>query len=75
MAVEDQVAVLFAGVRGHLDKIDPSKVTKFEEQFLAHIRSSHQALLDTIRTEGQLSPQTEETLKGVVLKFLDTFEA
>ncbi|NP_999743.2 mitochondrial ATP synthase alpha subunit precursor [Strongylocentrotus purpuratus] len=74
MAVEDQVAVLFAGVRGHLDKIDPAKVTKFEEQFLAHIRSSHQALLDTIRTEGQLSPQTEATLKDVVLKFLDTFE-
>nr|XP_054756340.1 ATP synthase subunit alpha, mitochondrial-like [Lytechinus pictus] len=75
MAVEDQVAVLFAGVRGHLDKIDPAKVTKFEEQFLAHIRSSHQGLLDTIRSEGQLSQQTEEKLKDVVTKFLDTFEA
>ncbi|XP_071488450.1 ATP synthase subunit alpha, mitochondrial-like [Diadema antillarum] len=75
MAVEDQVAVIFAGVRGHLDKIDPSKVTAFEEKFLAHIRSSHQGLLDTIRNEGQLSPQTEEKLKEIVTKFVDTFEA
>jgi len=75
MAVEDQVAVIFAGVRGHLDKLDPSKVVAFESSFLDHIRTSHQSLLDTIRQEGQLSPQTEETLKGIVLKFLETFEA
>lgn len=30
MAIEDQVAVIYAGVKGHLDKIDPSKITKFE---------------------------------------------
>ena len=41
MPVEDQVAVIFAGVRGHLDKLDPSKITQFEKEFVIHMRSSH----------------------------------
>uniref|UniRef100_A0A3Q3SJK6 ATP synthase subunit alpha n=1 Tax=Mastacembelus armatus TaxID=205130 RepID=A0A3Q3SJK6_9TELE len=31
MAIEEQVAVIYAGVRGHLDKMEPSKITKFEK--------------------------------------------
>jgi len=75
MAVEEQVAVIYAGVRGHLDKVDPSNITKFEKAFLAHIRTSQQDILADIRTKGSITPETEEKLKGVVTKFLDTFEA
>lgn len=38
MAIEDQVAVIYCGVRGYLDKVDPAKITAFEKEFLAHIR-------------------------------------
>ena len=38
MAIEDQVAVVYCGVRGFLDKLDPSKITKFEQEFLAHMK-------------------------------------
>ena len=31
MPIEEQVSVIYAGVRGHLDKLDPSKITKFEK--------------------------------------------
>jgi len=74
MAVEEQVAVIFSGVRGYLDKIDPSNITKFEKAFLAHIRTSQQEILADIRTKGSITPETEEKLKGVVTKFLETFE-
>merc|ERR1712028_192382 len=40
MSVEDQVACIFCGVRGHLDKIAPADVTDFEQKFLAHIRAT-----------------------------------
>ena len=73
MAIEQQVAVIFAGVRGHLDKVDPSRITAFEKAFVEHLRSSQQGLLDTIRKEGQLSKETEETLKQVVSSFVETF--
>ncbi|XP_054139172.1 ATP synthase subunit alpha, mitochondrial-like isoform X2 [Melozone crissalis] len=75
MAIEEQVAVIYAGVRGHLDKLEPSKITKFESAFLAHVLSQHQALLSTIRTEGKISDQTEAKLKEIVTSFLATFEA
>ena len=74
MAIEDQVVSIYAGVRGHLDKLDPSKVTQFEKSFLQHMKSSHQALLDTVRTEGQISDATEEKLKSIVTSFLESFE-
>jgi F-type H+-transporting ATPase subunit alpha len=38
MAIEEQVAVIYCGVRGHLDKLDPSKITAFEKDFLQYIR-------------------------------------
>ncbi len=73
MAIEEQVAVIFAGVRGHLDKLDPARVTTFEQGFLQHMRTTHQGLLDTIRKEGQISDATEEQLKGIVTSFVQTF--
>jgi F-type H+-transporting ATPase subunit alpha len=75
MAIEEQVAVIYAGVRGHLDKVDPLRITAFEQAFLEHIRSSHQDLLKTIREEGQISEGTDERLKNVVISFVDSFQA
>lgn len=49
MAIEEQVAVIYAGVRGHLDKMEPSKITRFEKAFLQHILSQHQDLLAAIK--------------------------
>ncbi|KAG2466215.1 ATPA synthase, partial [Polypterus senegalus] len=61
MAIEEQVAVIYAGVRGHLDKLEPSKITKFESAFLQHVISQHQQLLATIRvsaeTKGKMAQQ------------------
>eukprot|EP00081_Caenorhabditis_elegans_P000377 NP_001021529.1 ATP synthase subunit alpha, mitochondrial [Caenorhabditis elegans] len=74
MGIEEQVGVIYAGVKGYLDKVDPSAITKFEKEFLAHLRSSQQALLKTIREEGQISPQTDAQLKDVVVNFLATFK-
>merc|ERR1711898_66605 len=34
MSMEEQVFVVYAGVRGFLDKIDASKVTTYEAEFL-----------------------------------------
>lgn len=73
--VELQVCIIFAGVRGYLDKVEPSKVTKFEEQFSRHIQANHQDILETIRKERQLSPATNDKLKKAVQDFLVTFNA
>lgn len=75
MPIEDQVAVIYTGVRGYLDKLDPSKIGKFEQQFLQHIKTSHSDLLNTIATEGKISDATDAKLKGIVNDFLTSFLA
>ncbi|XP_003474115.2 ATP synthase subunit alpha, mitochondrial [Cavia porcellus] len=75
MAIEEQVAVIYAGVRGYLDKLEPSKITKFEQAFLSHVVSQHQALLGTIRADGKISEQSDAKLKEIVTNFLAGFEA
>jgi F-type H+-transporting ATPase subunit alpha len=75
LPIEEQVCIIYAGVRGHLDKLEPSKITKFEAEFLKHLRGSQQELLGVIRTEGQLSKDTDAKLKAVVVNFLAAFKA
>jgi len=73
LPLEEQVCVIYAGVRGHLDKVEPNLITKFEAEFLKHIRASQTDLLNTIRVEGQLSKDTDAKLRTVVIDFLKTF--
>ncbi|CAH7087645.1 ATP synthase subunit alpha, mitochondrial [Phodopus roborovskii] len=74
MAIEEQVAVIYAGVRGYLDKLEPSKITKFENAFLSHVISQHQSLLGNIRADGKISEQSDAKLKEIVTNFLAGFE-
>jgi F-type H+-transporting ATPase subunit alpha len=41
---------VYAGVRGFLDKMMTSEISKFESKFLDHIRTIHPALLNRIKT-------------------------
>lgn len=75
MAIEEQVAVIYCGVRGFLDKMDPGKITAFEREFLAHVKTNEKALLQQIAAEGKISDDTEAKLKNVVTSFMSTFSA
>lgn len=74
MPIEEQVAIIYAGVRGHLDKLDPTKITAFEEAFLQHIRGSQKELLATIAKDGKITEDSDAKLKAVVKNFLAGFE-
>jgi len=73
MPIEEQVCVIYCGVRGFLDKIDPAKITEFEKAFLEHIKATQGALLQTIAKEGQLSDASDAALNKVVVDFMATF--
>merc|ERR1712088_365508 len=75
MDVAVQVCVIYCGVRGHLDAIKPEQVTDFEEKFVTHIKSTQSDLLNGIKNAGQLTPELEEQLKGVIADFLATYTA
>jgi F-type H+-transporting ATPase subunit alpha len=69
LKTEEQVAVIFAGVNGYLDKIAVNQIGKFEQGLLSYLRSEGKAILDTIRTEKAISDDT----KGKLVAALDSF--
>ena len=75
LAVEEQVAVIFAGVRGYLDKVPVNQVTAFEAQLLAKLRAEGKEILEAIRKEQVISDATEEKLKSFLDSFTKTFAA
>lgn len=40
-STELQVVILFAGVKGFIDRVDVNKVTAYEKAWLAHIKNAH----------------------------------
>jgi len=73
LPVEEQVCSIFAGVRGYLDGIETSEVTRFEHDFLELMRSEHDDVLKEIREKGALSDELEERLKEILDKFAKSF--
>tara|TARA_B100001027_G_scaffold30990_1_gene18528 strand:- start:404 stop:1945 length:1542 start_codon:yes stop_codon:yes gene_type:complete len=68
LKVEEQVVVIFAGVNGFLDNIEINAVTKFENDLLNEINSTGKKILDSIRNEKSLLPETEIQLKEFILE-------
>ncbi len=58
LPVEEQVIVIYAGTRGHVDDIAVDDVRRFERELRAHFRAKHADLLEQIRTTGNL-PDTD----------------
>lgn len=69
MDIADQVAVIYAGVRGFLDKIEPNRITNFERVFLNELQSNSN-ITQSIRTEGKLTEETESELKAFITTFI-----
>ena len=73
LPVEEQVAVIYAGVNGYTDNININQITKFEMQYLASIRDKGQSILASIREEKAISDENEEKLKSFLDDFMKTF--
>ncbi len=67
--VEEQVVVIFAGTSGYLDKIATRDVGRFEKTMLSTMRDKAPDILQSIRTEKQLTDAIKSRLKT----FLDDF--
>jgi F-type H+-transporting ATPase subunit alpha len=73
LKVEEQVAVIFAGVSGYLDRLPVNRVSEFERGFLALMRTEHKALLDEIREKRELTDATRASLKSAADAFSKVF--
>jgi F-type H+-transporting ATPase subunit alpha len=67
--VEEQVAILWAATRGHLDDVPLPQVQKFESELLKYFRSAGKAALNEIAEKKILDPALEEKLQALVKDF------
>jgi len=73
LPVEEQAVIIFSGVRGFLDGLALEKITDFEKKLRAELRATGQEILDAIRSEKEISKDTEGKLTAFLEKFVKTF--
>ena len=73
LKVEEQVAVIFAGVNGYLDDLSVDQVGAFEQGLLGQLREKNADLLDQIRAEKALSDDLTDKLKAAIDAFSKNF--
>ena len=69
MPFEEQAVSIFAGTNGYLDSVPVERVTAYEADMLAFMRSEHADVLKSIRESGDFSDET----KAQVVKALEDF--
>ncbi|WP_113313884.1 F0F1 ATP synthase subunit alpha [Hyphomicrobiales bacterium] len=73
LKTEEQVAVIFAGVNGYLDKIAVNKVGAFEQGLLSYMRSEGKDILEAIRKDKAISDDVKGKLKSAIDTFAKSF--
>jgi F-type H+-transporting ATPase subunit alpha len=66
ISVEEQVALIYAGINGFLDDVPVAEVKEFVGKLRSYIRNSVPQFITSIQTENKLSPENEEVLKTAI---------
>jgi F-type H+-transporting ATPase subunit alpha len=70
--VESQVVAIWVGTGGYLDALPVEDAKRFVDGFIEHL-SARTGVLDQVRDTGELSDETEATLKQAVEDFTQSF--
>jgi F-type H+-transporting ATPase subunit alpha len=72
-AVEEQVAVIYAGTRGYLDNVAVNRIGAYQDALISKLKSGSPEVLDGIRSQKALTPDLEAALKKALEDFGKTF--
>ena len=72
LVVEEQVVLIWAGTRGHLDGIEVTDVGRFEAEVLDWFRTRHSDVLADIRTSGKIAD--EDAFEALIAAFAEQFQ-
>ncbi|MEQ9116162.1 MAG: F0F1 ATP synthase subunit alpha [Rickettsiales bacterium] len=75
LSVEEQVLVIYAGVNGFLDKVDPKEVSRFEKELSLFVhKKENKSILQKISKEKKITEEIEKSLNNILDKFMKRFE-
>ncbi len=70
LPVEEQVCVIYSGVRGYIDTVKVEDIHKYEQGLLQQLRgAAGSAILAAIRSDKQIKPETEDKLKALLTNY------
>jgi F-type H+-transporting ATPase subunit alpha len=69
MHVIDQVLIIFAGTRGHLDKIPKTEVRNWEKQFLTFIHNQKPEIWDELDKKKDLADDLVKKIEAAIKEF------
>ena len=72
LLVEEQVVSIWAGTRGHLDRVDVSDVGRFEADLLDWFRTRHADVLAGIQETGKIDD--EDAFEAAIAAFAEQFD-
>ncbi|MEX0752651.1 MAG: F0F1 ATP synthase subunit alpha [Xanthobacteraceae bacterium] len=73
LKMEEQVAVIYAGVNGYLDPLPVHRARAFEQGLLSKLRQENADILDDIRKTADLTDATAAKLKAAVDAYAKAF--
>jgi F-type H+-transporting ATPase subunit alpha len=74
MAMEEQVAVFYAGGNGFVDDLPLGEVKRFEHEMLDYLRRKHAPVLQEIREKNAISKELFALLDGAIKEFKAQFK-
>jgi F-type H+-transporting ATPase subunit alpha len=69
MPIVDQVIIIFAGTRGHLDDIPVSQIRALEPELIKFVHEKHPELVAALESTHDLSEQTAQLLAAAIEEF------
>ncbi len=69
LSVAEMALTLFAVNKGYLDDVEVNRALVFESALRGHMRSKYSAIMDKIKTSGDLDAETEKELDAAVQDF------
>src|SRR5206468_3825995 len=73
LSVSEQVASIYSGTGGYLDRIKVERVPEFLARLVERLHSENSELMDGIDESGQLSDDDEEKLGKLIADAVDDF--
>ncbi len=74
LSVEEQVCVIYSGVKGYLDKISINQIGDFEKSLLQTLNSKGSSIIASITKDKALTEKSEKDLQKIIEDLLSSFE-
>ena len=74
LSVEEQVCVIYSGVKGYLDKISINQIGDFEKALLQTLNSKGSSIITSITKDKALTEKSEKDLQKIIEDLVSSFK-